>query len=116
MVQIPSTNATCPSCHESVPVVWLANDSGRNTDCIPWTSHFRGNSDPRSCIHTGRWLKTKKTPDVNCRTRTTVLTIARAPRPGLETEETAMPTVVKDNTQSDDTQETGSYLMAAGGN
>ena len=74
---------------------WVANDSGKNTDLIPWVSHFSGNNAANCCIQIGSWLKTKKTPLKNCKIITIGETIAEAPRPLLGTTEKAIPKTVE---------------------
>ena len=82
-----------PCCQE--PDTSLDSISGgRNTERMPWAIHFRGNTEARFCIQVGSSLKTKKTPEMNCSTITTGLTIAVALRPERGTDENAMPSTV----------------------
>jgi hypothetical protein len=32
---------------------WVANESGKNTERIPWVSHFKGNIAASCCIQVG---------------------------------------------------------------
>lgn len=71
-----------------------ANESGRNTNRIPWVNHFRGNIAAKRCIHSGSCVKTKKTPLKNCKIITTGDTISDALRPFLGIAEKAIPKTV----------------------
>ena len=86
--------AVLPSSHEW-PASFIANESGRKTERIPWVSHFSGKTAAISCIHLGRSEKTKKTPERNCSTITIGETTADAPRPLLGTDENAIPSTVE---------------------
>ena len=85
---------TCPA--PSCPATSrAAADSGRKTLRMAWASHFSGKSEAKRCIHSGSWLKTKKTPDVNWSTSTMGVATADAPRPVFGTTEKAMPSRVQ---------------------
>ena len=83
-VQITNTAAVIPNSNDPATSM-AAAVSGRNTLRMACVSHFSGNNDANVCIHCGRSLKTKKTPEVNCSTRTTGETRAAAPLPCLGT-------------------------------
>ena len=83
----PSSQLCATSC--------VANDSGRNTERIPWVSHLSGNNAANCCIQPGSWLKTKNTPLKNCKIITIGETTADAPRPLFGTTEKAIPRTVE---------------------
>ena len=74
----PSTGAQRPSSNEPATSTRRSR-SGRKTLRIAWVSHLSGNSEANCCIQSGSWSKTKNTPEVNCSTRTTGVTMADAP-------------------------------------
>ena len=74
---------------------WEAKSSGKNTDRIPWVSHFSGNSAANCCIQVGSEVKTKNTPLKNCKIITIGETTADAPRPVFGTTEKAIPKTVE---------------------
>ena len=75
-----SINKLRPYSHD--PAASLAmNESGRKTDRIACVSHFNGKIAANPCIHSGSWVKMKKTPLKNCRMITIGDTTADAPLP-----------------------------------
>ena len=94
MTQTESTIAVVPCC-QLPPTSFAAKDSGRKTDLMPWVIHFNGNIEATCCIQWGSWSNIKKTPLINCRTKTIGVTTADAPLPLLGTEEKAIPSNVE---------------------
>src|SRR5687768_9117301 len=98
-----SAIATWPSA-QVPPTSRAANESGRNTERIPWHIHFKGKSEAMLRIQSGMLVYWKKTPEMNCSTRATGVTIAGAPRPVRAREEKAIPHRVHALMPSSDTQ------------
>jgi len=58
---------------------------------MPWAIHLSGKTEATCCIQVGSWSNAKKTPEMNCRIRTTGFTTALAARPERGTDENPMP-------------------------
>ncbi len=78
--------------------------SGRKTDRMPWAIHFSGNRLRPDCIQVGSWSNWKNTPEMNCSTSTTGVTIADALFPLRGTEENATPQTAPEAVPSTNTQ------------
>ena len=90
-------------------------ESGRNTERMPWVIHFSGNSEAMVRIQLGDAVYWKKTPEMNCRTSATGVTIAGAPRPDRAREEKAIPHSVHALIPSSDTQAKVTHFAAVEG-
>ncbi len=64
---------------------------GKKTLRIPCASHLSGKNEANTFIQTGKVLNWKKTPEVNCKTRTIGVTMAPADLADRGTLENAMP-------------------------
>src|SRR5690242_10942410 len=110
----PRAIATCPSAHEP-PTSRAANESGRNTERMPCVIHFSGNSDAMVRIQSGMLVYWKNTPEMNCSTSATGVTIAGAPRPVRASEENAIPHSVHALIPSTETHANVAHLAAVAG-
>src|ERR1700712_3213753 len=101
--QTPRTRATRPSSHEWAGSL-MARARGRKTDRSPCAIHFSGKIDAAVCIQVGSELNWKNTPEVNCSSSATGVTVADADRPFLARLDSVIPSSVQAVAPSTDTQ------------